>query len=176
MCTVWPSHSKWPNRAMNLHQILHESWTFLCGNCLDDSEGCSYGQLVIGSIITTMCLLIHHDSCSVFWQNIKSPRWLSLLYSLNLAPCDFLLSPKLKSLMKGERFLITDETPENMIGQLIMNGKTVKSQGAYFESDLGIIVLCKMFLVSCIFFNKCLYFLYYMAGYLLGRLHIHVMK
>ena len=24
---------------MNLHQILHESWTFLCRNYLDDSEG-----------------------------------------------------------------------------------------------------------------------------------------
>ena len=34
----------------------------------------------------------------------------------------------------------------------------VRSQGAYFEGDWGIIVLCTMFLVPCIFFNKCLYF------------------
>ena len=34
----------------------------------------------------------------------------------------------------------------------------VRSQGAYFEGDWGVIVLCTMFLVSCIFFNKCLYF------------------
>ena len=40
----------------------------------------------------------------------------------------------------------------------------VRSQGAYFEGDWSIIVLCTMFLVSCIF-NKCLYFPYYMAGY-----------
>ena len=33
----------------------------------------------------------------------------------------------------------------------------VKTQGAYFEGDWGIIVLCTMFLVSCIW-NKCLYF------------------
>ena len=32
------------------------------------------------------------------------------------------------------------------------------SQGVYFEGDSGIIVLCITFLVSCIFFNKCLYF------------------
>ena len=32
----------------------------------------------------------------------------------------------------------------------------VRSQGAYFEEDWDVIVLCKMFLVSCIFFNKCL--------------------
>ena len=41
---------------------------------LDDSEGCSYGQLVIGSFITTTHLLVHHVLCRVFWQNIKSPR------------------------------------------------------------------------------------------------------
>ena len=34
---------------------------------------------------------------------------------------------------------------------------SVRSQGAYFEGDWGIIVLCTMFLVSCIFFNKCLF-------------------
>ena len=45
----------------------------------------------------------------------------------------------------------------------------VRSQGAYFEEDWGIIVRCTMFLVSCTFFNKCLYFSYYMAGYLLDR-------
>ena len=37
----------------------------------------------------------------------------------------------------------------------------VRSQGAYFEGDWGIIVLCTVFLVSCIFFSKCLYFSYY---------------
>ena len=47
----------------------------------------------------------------------------------------------------------------------------VRSQGVYFERDLGVIVLCIMFLVSCIFFNKCLYFSSYMAGYLLDRPH-----
>ena len=41
----------------------------------------------------------------------------------------------------------------------------VGSPGAYFEGNWGITVLCTMFLVSCIFFSKCL-FLYHMAGYL----------
>ena len=35
----------------------------------------------------------------------------------------------------------------------------VRSQGAYSEGDWGIIVLCTMFLVSCVFFNKCLFFI-----------------
>ena len=45
----------------------------------------------------------------------------------------------------------------------------VRSQGAYFKGDWGVIVLCTMFLVTCIIFNKCLYSLYYMAGYLLDK-------
>ena len=49
----------------------------------------------------------------------------------------------------------------------------VRSQGSYLEGDWGIIVLCTMFLVSCIFFNKCLYFSCYVAGYLLDRLCIY---
>ena len=47
----------------------------------------------------------------------------------------------------------------------------VRSQGAYSEGDWGIIVLCTMFLVPCIFFNKCLYFSYSIEGYILYRLH-----
>ena len=50
----------------------------------------------------------------------------------------------------------------------------VRSQGAYFEGDWGVIVLCTMSLVSCIFFNQCLYFSYYMTGYLLDRPYIHI--
>ena len=34
----------------------------------------------------------------------------------------------------------------------------VRSQGASFEGDWGIVVLCTMFLASCIFCNKCLFF------------------
>ena len=33
----------------------------------------------------------------------------------------------------------------------------VRSQGAYFEGDWGVIALCTMLVVSCIFFSKCLY-------------------
>ena len=45
----------------------------------------------------------------------------------------------------------------------------VRSQGDYFEGDWGVIVLCTMSLLPCIFFDKCLYFSYSMAGYLLDR-------
>ena len=45
----------------------------------------------------------------------------------------------------------------------------MRPQGPYFEGNWSFIVLCTMFLVSCIFFNKCLYFSYCIAGYLLDR-------
>ena len=76
MCTVWLSHLKWLSRAMHLHQILHEASTFIHGNYWDDSEGCSYGQLVTGTFIT-MYSLVHPVSCRVFLWNIKSLQWLS---------------------------------------------------------------------------------------------------
>ena len=34
----------WASRAMNLHQILHKTWTFLCRNYSDDSEGPTIGK------------------------------------------------------------------------------------------------------------------------------------
>ena len=50
-----------------------------------------------------------------------------------------------------------------------------RSQGAYREGNCSVIVRCTMFLISCIFSSKCLYFTYYMAGYLLDRfLCVHI--
>ena len=49
--------NEWVSRAINLHQILCEAWTFLCRNYSDDSEGCGYGLLVIGSFIMITCQL-----------------------------------------------------------------------------------------------------------------------
>ena len=69
----------WVSRATYLHLILWYTWMLLCGNYLDDSEGCSYRQLVMGSFIMTMRLLMHHVSCRVFWWNMQSARWLSPL-------------------------------------------------------------------------------------------------
>ena len=94
-------------------------------------------------------------------------------YSPDLAPCDFWLFPKLKSPLKGKRFQTVDEIQENMAGQLMVNptkhcsvfwtveemlGELCEVPRCLLCRDWGIIVLCTMFLVSCIFFNKCLYF------------------
>ena len=96
-----------------------------------------------------------------------------LPYSPDLEPCDFCFVSKTK--ITFERWVISDhdEIQENTTGQLA-NGdweNYVRSRGASFEGDWGVIVLCTMFLVSCVFFNKCLYFSYDVAGYLLDKPH-----
>ena len=91
---------------------------------LHDSEGHSYGQLVIGSFITTTHTLMHHVSRRVFWWHITSPRWLQPPYSPDLATCDLWLFPKLKSPLKGKRYQTIDKTQENTMWQLMEAGRT----------------------------------------------------
>ena len=96
------------------------------GNSSNDSGGCSYGQLVIGSFIRTMCPLTHHILCRVLWQNIKSSRWLSPSIAQIWHPTiSFWLFPKLKSPLKGKRFQTVSEIQESTIGQLMVIGRTV---------------------------------------------------
>ena len=157
---------------MNLHQILCSVWTFLCGNYWDDSEGCSYGQLVIGRFITTTHPLMHHISCRVKHQitQVTQPP-----YSPDRVPCDFWLFPKSKIIFKREE--ISDHWWDSGKYDGTADGNwenCLKSQGAYFKGDWGIIVLCTMFLASCIVFSKCLNFSCYMAGYLLDRTCIYI--
>ena len=69
--------------------------------------------------------------------------------SPDLVPCNFCLFQKLKSPLKGKRFQIFDEVQENTMGAADGDWENcVTSQGAYFEGDWGIIVLCAMYLVS----------------------------
>ena len=87
-----------------------------------DSEGCSYGQLVIGRFIKTTYPLMHHIWCSFL---AKQPRWFSTHYCPDLVPCNFCLLPKLKSPLKGKVFQTLDEMQENMRGQLMVIRRTV---------------------------------------------------
>ena len=89
----------WASIATNLHWVLHEAWTLLWGNYLDDSEGLGYGQLVIGSFTTTT------------WPTHASRLIQSFLvkhqitpYSPDLVPCNLWFFPKLKSLLKERDF------------------------------------------------------------------------
>ena len=140
-----------------LVQILHYAWTFLCKNYLDDSEGWSYGQLVIGSFITTTCPFTHHVLCRVFWWNIHHPGD-SAPVEPKFGTCDFWLFPKLKSpLISFEREEISDHRWDSGKYDAVADGyweNCVRSQGAYFEVDWRI-TPCS---VSCIL-NKCHYFI-----------------
>ena len=122
-CVLCGHHTQndWASRATNMYQILCEAWTFLRGNYLDDSEGHSYEQLVIGNTNTTTHLLMYKVLCRVFWRNIKLPRWLST----GLVHCNFWLFLKLKSPLKGKRIQTIDEILENWMGQLMAVGRPV---------------------------------------------------
>ena len=121
-------------------------------------RGHSYGQLVIGSFIMKMCLLMYHVSSRVFWQNIKSPGDSACLQP-RFGALWLLTFPKTKITLEREE--ISDRWWDSEKYNGTADGdweNCVRSQGAYFEGVLDVIVLCTMFLVSCIFFNKCLYF------------------
>ena len=105
------------------------------------------------------CLCI--TSCAEFFgktSNHPGDSLLPLNYSPYLLPCDFWLFSKLKSPLKGKRFQTTNEIQEKNDGAADGDWENrVRSQGAYFEWDWGVTVLCTVFLVSCIF-NNSLYF------------------
>ena len=84
---------------------------------------------------------------------------------------DFWLFPKLKSPLKEKRFQTVDEIQENtkwgswwQLGELCEVPRYLLWRGLRHH--------CPLYNVSCIFFNKCLYFSHYIAGYLLDRPHI----
>ena len=129
-----------------------------------------------------MCLLMHHVSCSFLAKHQITQVTHSPLQP-RITALRFLAFPKTKITFAREE--ISDHWWDSEKYNEAADGdweNCVRPQGAYFEGDWGIIVLCTVFLVSCIFFNKCLCFSYYMAGYLLDRpciythshTHIHV--
>ena len=133
---------------MHLQQILHEVWTFLHKNYSDDLESRSYGQLVTGGFLMTTHPLMHLASYRVFWGNIKSSRWHSPLQT-RFGALWLLAFPQTK--ITFEREEISDH--QWVSGKLdrAADGdweNCVRSQGAYFEGDWGIIILYTMFLVS----------------------------
>ena len=117
------------------------------------------------------CIHSYITSYAEFFGKTSNHTGDSAPYSPDLVPCDFWLFPKLKSPLKGKRFHTINEIQENTMGQLVANGRTVWSPKV--STLRGLRHHCPMFLLFCIIFNKCLYFSYYMAVYLLGRLYIY---
>ena len=114
---------------------------------------------------TCSCVTSH----AVYSQNIKSPRWFSPPQP-RFGALWLLAFPKTKITFEREETLDHWWDPGKYDRAADGDWENcVRSQGAYIEGDWGYIVLCIMFVVSCIFFNKCLHFSYDMAGYLLDR-------
>ena len=123
---------------------------------------------------------LHHDNAPAhaphLMQSILVKHQITRVtqphYSPDVVPCDFWLFPKLNSPLRGERFQTIDEIQENTTGQMMATGRTV--WGPKEPTLKGLRRHCPVYNVSCILylFNKCLYFSYYMAGYLLDRLRM----
>ena len=126
---------------------------------MDDTGGHSAGQQMIGSFITAMCSLMHHTSHVSVLVKHQITQVTQPHYSPDLGPWDFWIFPKTK--ITFEREEISDNGWDSVKYDGAADGdweNCVRSQGAYFEGDWGVVVLCTLFLVSCIFFSKCLYF------------------
>ena len=104
---------------------------------------------------TSSCI----TSCTVFWENIKSPRWVSLPTAQIW--CLWLLAfPKTKITCEGEE--ISDLRWDAGQYDGAVNGcreSCVRFQGTYFEGDWGTVVLCTIFLESCILNKISLFFI-----------------
>ena len=100
----------------------------------------------------------------VFWQKIKSPRWLRPLQP-RFGTLWLLAFPNTEITFEREEISDCEWDSRKYNGAADGDWENC----AYFEGDWGIIVLCTMFLVSWIAFSKCLYFSYCMSGYLLDR-------
>ena len=115
---------------------------------------------------TCLCITSHEE---FFGETPNRPGDLALLQP-RFGALQLLALPKIKITFEKEDISVHQWDSEKYDGVADGNWENfVRSQGAYFDGDWGIIVLCTVFLVPCIFFNKCLYFSQYMAGYSLDR-------
>ena len=93
-------------------------------------------------------------SLAVFWQNIKSPRWLRPLQP-RFGTLEILAFSKTKITFDREEIIDYWWDSGKYDGAADADWENcVRSQGAYMEGAWGVIVLCTMFLVPCIFLSK----------------------
>ena len=111
------------------------------------------------------CSCSYIMSCAEFFGKTSNHPGDSALLRPRFGALQLLAFPKTKITFEKEE--ISDHWWDSEKYDVTADGNwenCVKSQGAHFEWDWGVIVLRTVFLVSCIFFNKCLCFSYYMAG------------
>ena len=102
-----------------------------------------------------MHLLMHHISYKVFWWNMKWPTWLSS--TPDLVPCDFCLFPKTKITFERKRFQTVTEIEDNIMGSRWWLGELCEVPRCLLWKGLR---CYPVYNVSCILFNKCLFFMW----------------
>ena len=129
-------------------------WTGVLCDHLIQNDWVSRGT----NLLTTGDWQLHHNNApthtSHLVQNFLAKHQITQVtqphYSPDLVPCDFWLSPKLKSPLKGKRFQTIDEIQENTMGQLMAIGtvwgpKVPTLKGTEASSSQ---VQCFLYLVS----------------------------
>ena len=122
----------------------------------------------------------HACSCvtshAVFGKTSNHPGHSANPHSPDWSPCDFCFFPKLKSPLKRKRFQTINEIQGNTMGSWCWLGELCEVPRCLLLWELS--CHCPMYnvSVSCIFFNNCLYFSYYMARYFLDRSSISYVR
>ena len=155
-----------------------EQW--ICIKCCIKLEHSSMETILIQKAIAIgnwwlaalswLCAHSRITSCAEFFGKTSNHPVDSSLLQPRFGALQLLAFPKTK--ITFEREEISDCWWDSGKYDRVVDGNwedCVRSQGRYFEGGWGVIVPCTMFLISCIFFKKCLYFSYYMARYLLDR-------
>ena len=124
-CVLCGRHiqNDWVSTAMNLHQILCQAWTFLHRNYSGDSEGCTTDNWwwAASSELVSSYIMSH----TVFWRNIKSPRWLSSPRDQIWCSLTSGFSQNWNHLWKGRAFRPSIRFRKITMEQLMMTGRTV---------------------------------------------------
>ena len=97
-------------------------------------------------------------ACSCILAKHQITQVTQPLYSPHLAPWNLWHLPKLKHLWKGRDFRSYMRFRKIWQGSWWWLGKLCEVPRCLLWRELRSLVLCTMFLISCIFFNKCLYF------------------
>ena len=158
-------HHEYTPQGQTINKAYHPQ-------CSSSAERCSTAKLA--STMGNRWLAAASGQCT---QSCISSRaeffgktWNHSSDSVALQPrfgaLQLLAFPKTKITFGRGEIQTINKIQENTTGQRMVMGRAVWNQGAYFEGDWGIIVLCTMFLVSS---SIKVSFSYYVARYFLDN-------
>ena len=156
---------------MNLHQILFQAGYSSAEGIWMIQKATAMGNWWLAAS-SRWCSPSCMTSCAEIFGETSSHPGDSAPLQPRFGALQLLAFPKNKITFEWKRFQTILEIQENTTGQLMVPGRTVLGPKvpALKGTEVSLFyVQCFLYLLSCIFFNKCLYFLYYMGGYLPDR-------